>query len=349
MKSLDLHERLINYLTYWETSVNRSNSFGYTNKNIGSETLYMNMLNIAHGHNLIEASTESVNFPAVDLIDRSRGIAVQITSKNSLREIKDRIDKFFDNGMDEEFGDFIFYIIGERSKSIKPGDKYRGIHLDTDVIGTKMFIEAVRAENKLQEVCDYLESEIIPKATHHKAPQEVKNEVLAGAVFHTGATLNVTTGSQTVNITPQSLSFDSNNPLLALNGGNAQSGDADIAYLTIDENRQELDYAVSKLSENGLRGIESYEIDAIYEILDGLEDTQFADLAAVLWLLLYFENSSLNSPPLELKNQGVLKKQALSYSLSQEHYQILENFELFQATSKKLWDSIECIEKAKNG
>lgn len=348
MKSLDLHEKLIGYLAFWKANVTSSNSFGLTNKNIGSETLYMNMLNLVHGHSLIEASKESVTFPAVDLFDRARGIAIQVTFDNRLSNIKKRIDIFNEKGMGQDFGEFSFYIIGERSKAIKPGQIYGGIPLDTNVIDTKMFIQEVRTENKLQEVCEYLEFEIIPKVVETKETHDVTSQVFSGAVIHPGATVNVTTGSQTVNVSPQSLSLGSANQPFVLHKPN-ENGVAEIACLEIDEDRQELDYVISKLLEGGLRAIESYEIDSIYKVLDNLEDTQYADLAGVLWLLLYFENSALNSPALQLKKRGALKKGALSNSLIGEHYRLLAKFELFQATSKKLMDYIECIEKAHDG
>lgn len=347
MKSLDLHERLIEYLASWELSITRLNSFGFTRKNIGSETLYMNMINITYGCNLIEASTERVNFPAVDLIDRGRGLAVQITSDNSFSKIKKRIDIFNDHGMNKEFEEFSFHIIGQRSQSIKKGVEYGGIDLHTNVIDTKMFIDDIRHYRKLQEVCDYLASELDPDVADSNCKQDVNNQIFSGANIHAGAIVNVTTGSQTVNLTPQSLNFSSAKQPFSLDGDEHKViGVAEIAYLEDDESYRELEYAISKIAENGFRGIESYEIDSIYKVLDDLEGTQYADLATVLWLLLYFENSALNSPSLRLKSQGAVKKQALNSLLNSEQYQVLEKFDLFQTASKALMSSIKCSQES---
>jgi len=347
MKTGNLEETLTTYLAFLETSIKHSNSLGRTNKNIDAEGLYMDMLNITHGHNLIKASSERVNFAAADLIDRKRRLAVQITSDNNLTKIKDRIDTFNRHDMHKDFDGLTFYIIGKRSSSIKVDQKYEGIYLDTDVIDSKRFIEEVCINKKLQEVCDYLEEEIIPKSRPTEVKQEINHNFLAGADLPHGTTINISSGSQTVNMSPQS--FDINNQVMNLQG----SADHGVPALgeysetkLIDSDYDELNYFASKLLEKDLRDVEAFEIGVFYDNLDDLEGTQFNNVAAVLWMLLYYENSVTKRPPDSLKQRAILKKQSLSRSLSAEYQEVLEKFVLYQASSQKLLNSIEYVTKA---
>lgn len=349
MKSLELRERLIKYLEIWGATVNTSNSFGLTNRNIGSEELYMKMLNIVHGHSLVEASKERVNFPAVDLVDRHRRLAVQITSDNSLSKIKQRIDKFNDHGLNKEFEDFSFYIIGQRSKSIKDGDEYGGVPLDTNVIDTKRFIAEVCTENKLQEVCDYLEKEVFSGHVAPEVKQDVTNNIFSGATLHPGVTVNISTGSQTVNGSAQNLTFDSHNQVLSYQDYVPNVGTnfevEGLLKQNIIGDEDQLQFILSEMSDRRLCDIKPYEINSIYDELDRLEGTHCEELSRVIWLLLYFENSADKNPSLELKKRAASKTKLLKHKVLREHQRILESFALHQIQSMELINSVEYVDR----
>lgn len=349
MKSLELRERLIKYLQIWEATVNSSNSFGLTNRNIGSEELYMHMLNIVHGHSLVKASAERVNFPAVDLIDRNRRLAVQITSDNSLPKIKKRIDIFNKHGLDREFEDFSFYIIGQRSKSIKEGDEYKGVPLDTNVIGTKEFITEVCSVDKTQEVCDFLEAELFSGHTVPESKRDITNNLFSGATIHPGVTVNVSTGSQTINVSPQSLSIDSHNQVLSIHDkghpNNPRTGFEPKRQIENNATKyDQLQFILSEISNQRLCDIKPHEIHGLYDEIDQLGGDDLEELGNVLWLLLYFENSANKSPSLDLKHRAASKKSSLKYKILRTHKQILEYLELYQTQSVQLLNSIEYID-----
>lgn len=348
MKSLELRERLIKYLEIWGATVNTSNSFGLTNRNIGSEELYMNMLNIVHGHNLVEASNERVNFPAVDLIDKNRRLAVQVTSNSNLQSIKKRIDIFYSHGLDRDFEDFSFYIIGQRSKSIKDGDEYKGVPLDTNVRDTQMFIREVPS-GKLQEVCEYFESEIFSLSGKAEMNKDVTNNMFANAVIHPGVTLNVSSGPQTVNVRPQNLSFDSHSQDLILHNfpsrSSLDSGLKGSLCNGVTKDKEQLHFVVSEISQKNLCDVASFEIDRLYDELDRLDGSYFDDLGSILWLLLYFENSSTKNPTLSLKKRAALKKQLLNFQVDKAYQKFLLSLELYNPQSINILNSIKFVEK----
>ena len=62
-------------------------------------------------------SGERRNFPALDLADDNARVAVQVTSDNSLKKIKETLKKIINHNLDEKYDRVIFYILTEKQKS----------------------------------------------------------------------------------------------------------------------------------------------------------------------------------------------------------------------------------------
>ena len=66
------------------------------------ETPFKDILNIIYDYNLINLNNKYL-YPAIDLGDRSKKIAFQITSERSIQKIKDTIQRFEKNKLNIEY------------------------------------------------------------------------------------------------------------------------------------------------------------------------------------------------------------------------------------------------------
>lgn len=86
--------------------------------NIISEDILIPILNIIYESNLINANySENNNFPAIDLIDKSKRLAFQITSTSNISKVKKTLEGIVKNNFHKEFDDFYIYIITEKQKN----------------------------------------------------------------------------------------------------------------------------------------------------------------------------------------------------------------------------------------
>ena len=85
------------YLGILESQVQLRNSLNLLDINIHAEQFYRILLNKIFGYELVNLNFETGNAAAIDLSDKTRGIAFQITSNNSLKKINETVDKFYDN------------------------------------------------------------------------------------------------------------------------------------------------------------------------------------------------------------------------------------------------------------
>ena len=62
-------------------------------------------------------SKEKQNFPGLDLADDNKRVAIQVTSSNSLKRIKNTLKTITDRNLHEKYDRIIFYILTEKQKS----------------------------------------------------------------------------------------------------------------------------------------------------------------------------------------------------------------------------------------
>ena len=94
MKLLNNKEKIISFLGAIESNVKLDNIAGYYNINILLEDVVAKLLNIIFDYELINANRIEKNYPAIDLIDEDKRIAVQVTSDNGYDKINDTFIKF---------------------------------------------------------------------------------------------------------------------------------------------------------------------------------------------------------------------------------------------------------------
>lgn len=303
----------------------------------------MHLLNIVHGYNLVNVNDMHHNYPAVDLVDFGRKIAIQVTADTRTKSVKDRIDKFNRYNLGDQFETLYFYIIGNRSSSIKKnqlypnsGDGHR-VDLDLEVIDTKMLLKQIRGSGTEAEVLDYLESELAPKR-RDEAKQTTINSFPDANLQ--GATLNVFHNAQNV----------------MLDQGSAAGSDQHIVHIPaesysnsglisrrLEQPNMVLSEVISKM-ETGIQALPDYEVQNIHDELESISSRDFEEISNILWLLLYFEKTARSNPSLRDKRKAEEKAQSLTYHLPQKYIIAVQSFELHTSEARDLADLIVQVE-----
>ena len=76
------------------SKVEVNNEVGHFDINKEVEDIYLHLLNDVYGWNLKNANVLKENFPAIDLIDNSNKILIQVTSQTDTIKLRGTIDKF---------------------------------------------------------------------------------------------------------------------------------------------------------------------------------------------------------------------------------------------------------------
>ena len=80
------------------------------------ESLMEGLLNIILDSNLKNMNLERENFPAIDLGDRRKGLAVQVTSTGTRDKVRHTLKEFFDNGLNGQFSRLIIVVVGRAER-----------------------------------------------------------------------------------------------------------------------------------------------------------------------------------------------------------------------------------------
>ena len=72
-------------------------------RNVVAETILAGLLNRIHGWNLINANRIRANYPAVDLVDQTKRVAVQVSSTNDLKKIDHTLAEFSKNHLEVDY------------------------------------------------------------------------------------------------------------------------------------------------------------------------------------------------------------------------------------------------------
>lgn len=80
------------------------------------ESLMEGLLNIILDSDLKNMNLERENFPAIDLGDRRKGLAVQVTSTGTRDKVRHTLKEFFDNGLNGQFSRLIIVVVGRAER-----------------------------------------------------------------------------------------------------------------------------------------------------------------------------------------------------------------------------------------
>jgi len=158
--------RISQLLSRFREQVKILNANGEFSINIHAENILINLLNKIYDCNLENVNyVEGKTYPSIDLRDKEKKIAIQVTSTGNLEKVKHTLTKFVENDLYKEFNSVYVFIITEKQK------QYDQIKIDKIVDGkitfdvkniidrTDLYIE-LNKQNKLDKinfVCDLLE------------------------------------------------------------------------------------------------------------------------------------------------------------------------------------------------
>ena len=145
-------ENRLTIYAYWVSQ-------GEGKRSDASEDLYCDLLNIAFGYKLQNMNWVQDNFPAIDLGDDDKRLAVQITSTKTPDKVRNTLKRYFDHGLNKKYNRLIVLITGPAEHKNEKG-KYQGVELE--IWGTKELMEELRklTLEKLEEVDKFLKRRV---------------------------------------------------------------------------------------------------------------------------------------------------------------------------------------------
>ena len=96
--------------------INQKTGFQIMNRLL--ESLSIKLFKIIYDYDLRNLNTNKTNYPAIDLVDKDKKIAIQITTNATKRKINDTIEKFFKNNLDKKYNTLIIYGFCKANKKL---------------------------------------------------------------------------------------------------------------------------------------------------------------------------------------------------------------------------------------
>ncbi|HRZ95396.1 MAG TPA: SMEK domain-containing protein [Candidatus Moranbacteria bacterium] len=124
-------KEIIDSLVRLSREVEICNGAGFFDGNKCAEDFFKGILNRVYDCNLINLNLEKNNFPAIDLGDKSKKLAIQVTASIGRTKISNSITKFVNHNLCDTYKKPIFLIIGKKPKYSK--------NFDTDTKGKFIF------------------------------------------------------------------------------------------------------------------------------------------------------------------------------------------------------------------
>lgn len=168
MNRQQLFTEITHLLSSLQAQVVNSASNNFTDINIHAETFFQTFLSLTHGYDLENINIDEKNAAAIDLGDKEKRIAIQITSTSSFQKIKKTFNTFVDKALHQDYDRLIVLVIGDKKKYKKPELSEDGFKLNVrdDVIDIADILKTVSTlpVPDMQAVRDFLATELIPKA-----------------------------------------------------------------------------------------------------------------------------------------------------------------------------------------
>ena len=169
LKTGIMMEQIRDALSILTVNVKLYNSRGLTDVNKAAEDFYCGLLNIVLDAQLENMNLLKMDFPAIDLADRTNRICVQVTSTNDREKVEKTLTKFFaakleDTPLTALFDRLILLIIGEpkQYRTGLPSQPGFAFNMDEDIWGTSKLLSEIERLNhrRRQQVLNYLEENL---------------------------------------------------------------------------------------------------------------------------------------------------------------------------------------------
>ena len=109
----------INYLTaIFVANIKCTTAMELTDSNLITENILIPLFKLVYGfEELVNLNIESANFPVIDLADKSRQVAIQVSSTVDLAKVKATLSKFFDYKLNKTYRRVIIYCLTDKQKT----------------------------------------------------------------------------------------------------------------------------------------------------------------------------------------------------------------------------------------
>jgi hypothetical protein len=148
--------------------------------NVHAEQFYKILLNQIFDYELENINIVDQNVAVIDLADKKNKIAIQVTSNNSKKKIKETVDAFIIKKLYKEYRDLKVLVIKQKTKRagiIK--DEFFSFDMDKDVLDVEYLIKNISDIDdidQLEKIEKWLSDELVQK--YYKSRRESKpNEV----------------------------------------------------------------------------------------------------------------------------------------------------------------------------
>lgn len=148
-------------LSYLQTEVKHFNSLNLTDINVFAENFYRDFFNII-GYEFNNTNYESKNFAHIDLIDTVKKQAIQVTSQNDNKKIKESIDGFFAKPESKGYKLQIL-LISKDAKDYKTkfGNNFNHKEDVLDIQRLLKIIDNINDIDKIKSIADFLDKNIL--------------------------------------------------------------------------------------------------------------------------------------------------------------------------------------------
>lgn len=147
--------------------------------NIVAEDFFPGLLNLIYGYELKNANHIENNAPAIDLVDKKNGIAIQITSDNSSTKINHTIEEFIKNKSYQWYDRLVVLILTQKKKYSTAFNTQGMFAFEKtrDIWDVKDIIKDIRKldTEQIKKISEYLSEELCTK--YYKVKETQAGEV----------------------------------------------------------------------------------------------------------------------------------------------------------------------------
>ncbi|MFY8186733.1 MAG: SMEK domain-containing protein [Flavobacterium sp.] len=148
-------------ITYLQKEVENFNSLNLTDINVFAENFYRGLFNLI-GFKFTNTNFDSINFAHIDLIDTVNKQAIQVTSQNDNKKIKEAIDGFFAKTENKEYKLQIL-LISKEAKNYKTefGNNFNHKEDVLDIKRLLAIINDIDEIDTIKAIADFLDKNIL--------------------------------------------------------------------------------------------------------------------------------------------------------------------------------------------
>jgi len=202
-------------LSYIQSKINNDNKLQHYDSNKKAEDIFMHLLNLTYGWSLQNANDEVINFPAIDLMDTTNEIVIQVTSDTNKKKVKeDTVGAFNELVKEDKYKSYahyeikMFYIKDKPSKSTLKNWEDEGLISQSNVLGIEDINREVSADFDIADKVYNTLKKIFDSNQNQKNVEVNIDDGLTGVGNMNGGIFNQTIhnhSSQQINLTKTEL------------------------------------------------------------------------------------------------------------------------------------------------